>query len=250
MLALLATPAPDTLPSVPDPVSVYVVPLVLALLGIAGIALGAWIAARSALRSRLIDLNVKEAEQERAFGIRSISVATELSMATHCVIEDMLARGMELARKHAEAARATNAESALVELRLDPELMGRVSALTDRWREVLAEAQFYTAGKLAAAFYAFDGQRDKVVRAVNEASGPAELKAALRECDAFRDFYVGQIARLLQVDRMRGRARIYHLAQVRRLRDFAKSLAVALQHQMDEGDKLVRAAEQRHAQRD
>jgi hypothetical protein len=238
----------DLAASRPDVVSVYIAPLAPALLGIVGIALGSWIAARSALRSRLIDFNVKEAEDERAFDIRAVSVITELSMASHYGIDDMLTRGTELARQHAGTDRIANAKPATVELRLDPVLMKRVHTLTNHCRETLAEAQFYTAGELAEAFYAFDARREVVVRAVNGSDGPADLRAAQRECDGFRDFYVGQIARLLQVDRMRGRARIYHLAQVRRLRRFAKSLAGALQEQMDEGGRIVRAAKLDKAQ--
>ncbi|KJL37846.1 hypothetical protein RR49_00909 [Microbacterium ginsengisoli] len=238
--ALMATPAPELQQSLPDPMSAYVVPLVLALLGIAGIALGAWIAARSALRSRLIDLNVKEAEDERAFGVRAVSVVTSLGIATHHLIEDLKRRSDELARP-------ANGQPVTVMLTLDVERSAHVARLTDEWRAVMAEAQFYTSGDLAKAFYAFDNQRDIVIQRVNGASTAADLNAAIEECETLREHSAVQIYRLLQVAKVKGRARIYRLAHVRRLHHFAETLDAALTREIATGESIARDAETRHA---
>jgi cell division protein ZapA (FtsZ GTPase activity inhibitor) len=223
----------------PDLLSIYVVPLLLALLGIGGIAVGAWIAARSALRSRLIDLNVKEAESERAFGVRAVAVVTDLGIATHHLIEDLKQRSDALAKP-------ANGQPVSVMLELDSERTARVAELTDRWRGVMAEAQFHTAGDLAKAFYAFDAQREVVVTTVNAAHEAQDLVNALRECATWREYHARQIYRLLQVDKVKGRARVYRLAHVYRLHHFAKTLDRALAREMLSGDQLVQAAARRH----
>lgn len=124
--------------------------------------------------------------------------------------------------------------------------MSREQTATDRWRGVLAEAHFYTAGNLGDAFWAFDKQREVVVQAVNQATNAEDLAAAQAECDAWRDYYARQVYRLLQVDKVRGRGRVYHLAHERRLRGFVKSLAQELQTEMDNGEQLVRDEQKRH----
>ncbi|MXS73687.1 hypothetical protein CSIV_12455 [Microbacterium sp. CSI-V] len=219
-----------------DPLALYVLPLALALLGVVGVAIGAWISARSALRSRLIDMNAKEAEAEREFGVRAVAAVTDLGIATHHLIEDLQTRGAELAR-------GAKGQPVSVLLTLDPARMARVTELTDTWRAVLAESQFYTAGALADALRDFDTQRDVVVRMVNAAGTPQDLEEAMKECDAFRDFYARQVYLRLQVEKMRGRARIYHLAHVRRLRHLARSLTDDLQREMITGEKLARIAQ-------
>lgn len=223
-----------------DPVTVYVVPLVLALLGIGGVAIGAWIAARSALRSRLIDLNVAEAEAERAFGIRAVGVVANLGIATHHLIEDLQQRGEKIASD-------ANGHPVSVMLSLDATRSKQVERLTDEWRAVLAEAQFYTAGRLADALYAFDQQREIVVKDVNSARTEQDLAKALRDCDVWREHHARQVYRLFQIDKVQGRARVYRLAHVWRLRRFAKQLDDALVQAMRDGHDLVTSADKARA---
>lgn len=177
-------------------------------------------------------MNARDAEAERAFGTRAVAAVSELGIAMHHVIEDLLKRGLLIAQ-------AATSPSDPVELHLDGPLSERVSNATDSWRQVLAEAQFFSSGPLAEAFYAFDRQRQKVVESVNEASGRADLEAALRECANLREHHAGQIYRLLQVEKVRGRARTFHLAHVLRLRHFAKTLTNALQAEIDRGMERV-----------
>ena len=225
MLARLAS-------SASDPLGLYVIPLVLALLGIGGIAIGAWISARSALRSRLIDMNVEEADREREFSARAVAAISELSIATHHLIADLQRRGAELAAQTGGPTQAA--------LHLDPDLVSREQLATDNWRAVPAEAQFFTAGDLGDAFWAFDRQREVVVQAVNRATSAAGLAAANGECDKWREYHARQVYRLLQVNKVRGRARVYHLAHERRLRGFAKTLTNDQQAEMQKGEQLVR----------
>ncbi|WJM15521.1 hypothetical protein [Microbacterium arborescens] len=232
MLSLMAVPAGG----MSDPLTVYAVPLILALLGIVGVAIGAWIAARSALRSRLIDLNAAEAASERAFGIRAVAVVTSLGIATHHLIEDLQQRGQKIAD-------AADGRPVTVMLELDPARSKQVELLTDEWRAVLAEAQFYTTGKLAKALYEFDQQRDIVVKGVNGATHAEGLASASDACAVWREYHARQVYRLFQIDKIQGRARIYRIAHVRRLRHLARSLDKALTESMKDGDRLVRAAD-------
>ncbi|MBB2974476.1 hypothetical protein FHX49_000017 [Microbacterium endophyticum] len=224
-----------------DPVGVYVVPLLLALLGIGGIALGAWISARSALRSRLIDMNVEEAGREREFGTRAVAAVSELGIATLHVIEDLQRRGAEL---DAQTRPTTMA------IPLSPALVAREEAATDKWRAVLAEAQFYTAGNLGDAFWSFDKQRERVVQAVNRSTSTSDLDVARVECDVWREHHARQLYRLLQVDKVRGRARVYHLAHERCLRSMTKKLTKDLQLEMEKGEQIVRAESSKEDRRE
>lgn len=232
VLALMTIPTSR----ISDPVTVYVVPLILALLGIIGVAIGAWIAARSALRSRLVDLNAAEAASERAFGIRAVAVVTNLGIATHHLIEDLQQRGRKIAA-------TADGRPVTVMLNLDPARSKQIELLTDEWRAVLAEAQFYTTGKLAKALYAFDQQRDIVVKSVNGVTRAEDLEAAADACAVWREYHARQVYRLFQIDKIQGRARIYRIAHVRRLRHLARSLDEALVESMKEADRLVQSVD-------
>ncbi|MGU3358665.1 hypothetical protein ACLBWJ_15530 [Microbacterium sp. M4A5_1d] len=235
MLALMTIPTNR----ISDPVTVYVVPLILALLGIIGVAIGAWIAARSALRSRLMDLNGAEAASERAFGIRAVAIVTNLGIATHHLIEDLQQRGQKIAA-------AADGRPVTVMLGLDPVRSKQIELLTDEWRSVLAEAQFYTTGKLAEALYAFDQQRDIVVKSLNGATRAEDLAAAADACAVWREYHARQVYRLFQIDKIQGRARIYRIAHVRRLRHLARSLDKALVNSMKEADRLVQSVDDQY----
>jgi hypothetical protein len=219
---------------------VLVVPLGLAVLGVVGVAVGAWMSARASLRGRLIDINEREAGIQRAFGIRVVAAVSELGIATAQIIDDGLERGILEARQ-AQAAGETTVLFAYEE-----SLVERLDSATEEWRTVLAASQYHTTGSLAEALYAFDRQRSVVVHALNAASNRRTLTIAKKESDTLRKYHSGQVFRLLQVDKIRSTARIYHLAHVLRLRHFAKSLSVALNEDMAMGEKLVKDAATAH----
>ena len=79
-----------------------------------------------------------------------------------------------------------------------------------------------------------------VVQAINRVTTSADLAAARAECDAWREYYARRVYRLLQVDKIRGRARVYHFAHERRLRGFTRTLTKEVQSEMDKGEQLVR----------
>ncbi|WP_295850380.1 hypothetical protein [uncultured Microbacterium sp.] len=209
-----------------------VVPLIVAAVGAVAVGVGAWIASRSALRSRLIDLTREDERERRAFQVRVVSAVNVLGVATaHLLrvrLEGMRAIVAQLRMQAASGATGT------VTVSVDPDTLSpkedaRVVAATDAWRTVLAEAHVFASDATHAAMSAFDDHRAVVTDAINTGTRQndlitaiAELEHAQEMCDDLRSYFAEQIYRELQAEMLTGTARVFFLGHVRRLRYFVK----------------------------
>ena len=214
--------------------SVVVIPLTVAGVGVVAVAAGAWVAARSALRVRLIDMMREEARDHRSFQIRAVAAVNELGTASAHLIRARLTFMREKRDEaHARSIAAGGGAPIVLEGPFDisPSQDARVAAATDEWRSILAEGHAFASGGTGAALEAFDLKRAELVIAVNDGTAQADisdavrgLEAAARVCDDLRAHYARQIYRQLQVEKAAGAARVFQLAHIRLLRTFAKKL--------------------------
>ena len=223
-----------------DPTA-WLVPLSLALLGVLGVVLGARIAATSSLRSRLVDMMREDSQEQRAFQIRAVAAVNELGTSSTLLI---LRRLSALNEAKASALMAIEASGTSHVAQafpgdLSPAEDKRVAAATEKWRVVLAEGHAFASDSTGHALQQFDERRSTLVTIVNEATGEPDLIDAIRGlesakkvCEELRSESAVQIYRNLQIEKVSGSARIFHLAHVARLGSFTKEITAMYDKQI------------------
>lgn len=196
-----------------------VVPLAVAAVGAVAVAIGAWMAARSALRSRLIDVFREDEKERSAFHLRTVRAVGQLVMTGWTLIDGRINFLEELI-----AGTSSPTSSELIASQDAAAL-----AAAEAWRSVFDEAHVFAAGELFDAMQAFDDKRRDLAAAVNAAStlpDMAEVVAALKDAKRVSD-ELGQVAGLsvylhLQQERMAYDSRLYYVGHAVSLRRFAK----------------------------
>lgn len=220
--------------------------VLVALIGIVGLLLAAWLASRSALRVRLIDLAVADEREAAAYHVRTIAAVNELGIVTalvYAAYRDSIKAAVLAAREEAKTSGNEAALHAPLAIALKPALESRNAAATTAWRTALAEGHYYANPELSQVLQAYDRQRAVVVDALNEINDPAGLEKVERELELWREHYGRQLYRHLQIAKIHGRFGIAHLAQVRRLRGWAKDWRTALLGESNKGGQLIDEAD-------
>lgn len=233
-------------------VSPWLLPLIVALVGVLGVGVGGWLAARSTLRVRLIDMLQDSAREHREFQARVVAAINELGTALAHVIakrRQVLQRLLVEARAKAAASKDGGTVS-IDPLELSPEEDTRVVRATERWRAVMAEGHTYASQEAGEAMQAADIRRSELVEAVNASFTHSDILDAIEAldeagkiCDDFREHYARQVYRHLQIEKVAGEARIFQLAKVRRLRKMANDLTALFEGQIADGRLLVSEAD-------
>jgi hypothetical protein len=221
----------------------WLVPVIIGVLGLIGVAVGGWLASGSALRIRLMDMTQRQAESQRDFQIRTVTAVNALGIAMGLAMdyrEDALTR---ILRENIERAQAAGVRTGTIEvtgqLVIDPDLLERVRAATEAWRSVLAEAQAFSDSAMSAAFVEFDNQREKVVKTSNSATDVEGMRRASKEADVLRNQCGPQIYRVLMVEQAKGSWRMYQLAHIRRIRALARQISTAVAAEIVKGEQLI-----------
>ncbi|MDQ1124886.1 hypothetical protein [Microbacterium trichothecenolyticum] len=224
-----------------------VVPLVVAAVGAVAVAIGGWMAARSSLRGRLIDMLRDDERERRAFQVRAVSAVNVLGVATGQLIRARLQglQGIEAGLRAQAAAGASGTVTVNVDAdTLSPKEDARVIAATEAWRTVMAEAHVFASDETYTAMRAFDDKRAEVVDAVNAGTQQSDLltaivdlEAAQEACDELRERYTHRLYRELQIEKLTGTASVFFLAHAVLLRKRIREADRA--HQ--QGIALVRA---------
>jgi hypothetical protein len=219
----------------------WLVPLALALIGVLGVVFGARIAATSNLRSRLVDMMREDSQEQREFQIRAVAAVNELGTASALLIIRRLS-ALHEAKTSAMMTLEASGTSSAVQIRpehLSPAEDRRVAAATERWRSVLAEGHAFASDSTGHALRQFDARRSTLVTTVNEATGETDLidaitglESAANVCEELRSEDAVRIYRNLQIEKVSGSARIFHLAHVRRLGSFTKTLTALYEEQI------------------
>lgn len=229
----------------PDWLGDWLIPALVAVLGLIGVGVGAWLASGSALRIRLMDLTQRLNETQRDFQIRAVSAVNALGIAMALAVEHKSQSLRAIIDDAVARARAAGVAAGTIqfdaEVRLPNELDEGVKAATAAWRAVLAEAQAFTDSTMAAAFEEFDAQRELVVKAANAASDLAGLENAMREAERLRGDFGPQIYRVLQLEKVKGSWRMYQLAHVRGIRRLARQISSATATEIERGEELIKA---------
>lgn len=233
-----------------------VMPLVVAVVGVIAVAVGAGLAARSALRVRLIDSEREDARDHRDFQIRAVAAVNALGTASAHVIRARLAF---VRARHDEAQAQLLATGVTAPITVDkqsgisPKEDARVAASTEEWRSILAEGHAFASAGTGDALQAFDQRRAELVSAVNAATVQSKfadvirgLEAADLICEDLRSHYAKQIYRNLQVEKVAGSARVFQLAHVRRLRTFTKRVTAMHYADIDQAQDLITRAASEH----
>jgi hypothetical protein len=218
----------------------YVVPIAAAVVGLVGLAVAAWIASRSAIRVRIVDMLREEGEVARAFQVRAVSAVNEVLIALGQVHLSLKAKLDQIASD--AQARAQNAGAAhvnvTVELHHDPEQLQRVRTATAEWRAVLAESQYHADQQLADALQGWDQQRERVVRALNS-EDIRELETAGEALDRLGDVETRQLYRVLQVRKVQSTLSVAHVLGVWGLHRYSVQWEVHLRNQIQKGNELI-----------
>ncbi len=227
----------------------WLVPLIVAVVGLLGGVIGARIGASSSLRLRLIDIVQDDNRAHHNFQVRAVEAVNELGLATH----HMLNRRITYLRAQAaKTADSTLPRQAIVKpLEVSPAEDQRVQSATESWRSVLAEAHVFAKPGGVGALEEFDQQRHVVVSRTDEAWRHSELADVIRalelartECDALREHHGRQVYRELQVEKAIGTVAVFDLARRRRLRRVAKQIVDATSKQIASGQQLIEDANQ------
>jgi hypothetical protein len=220
----------------------WLVPLGLALIGVLGVIFGARIAATSTLRSRLVDMMREDFRDQREFQIRAVAAVSELGTASALLILRRL-DVLNETRANAIAALTKTEQTAPVQTfpgALSPAEDKRLTIATERWRSVLAEGHAFASDSTGQALRIFDEHRSSLVTIVNRATAETDLLQAIigfelatESCDTLRSTHAVAIYRNLQIEKVSGTARIFHLAHVRRLSAFTKKLTTLYERQIE-----------------
>lgn len=238
-------------------ISGWVIPIVIAILGLSGVAVGGWLAARSLLRLRLIDKVREDSRDHRDFQVRAVEAMNELGTASAQVIIkriSVLSQAREAAR--AEILASGNRKKITIEpLNLSPDEDKRIVKATEAWRSVLAEGHAFASTGTGEALSAMDQRRSELVSAINEAVMQKDISDTIRSLEAAQDIsedlrshYARQVYRHLQIEKVMGDTRVFQLAHMRRLRTFAKNLTEMHRDQITEGQKLIEDADNEREQ--
>lgn len=233
-------------------ISDWVIPIAIAFLGLAGVAVGGWLAATSLLRLRLIDKVREDSRDHRDFQVRAVAAINELGTSSAHVITkriSTLTQARDAAR--AEIKASGNREPVTINsLNLSPDEDKRVTKATESWRSILAEGHAFASTGTGEALGAMDQRRSDLVSAINSAISQKDISDTIRGLEAaqiisedLRTHYARQVYRHLQIEKVTGDTRVFQLAHMRRLRTFNKKLTEMHQDQIAEGQKLIKDAE-------
>ncbi len=118
-------------------------PLIVAVIGLAGLLVAAAWAARSAILVRLLDTNQQAAERFTVFQQNAVAAMNELGVSLARYAE----RPNDLAAAVREAAENRPAGATSVTISLDDAAAERVRLATDAWRLCLAQAHAFGGGR-------------------------------------------------------------------------------------------------------
>lgn len=237
-------PAPSaiSLTSTPIPVPTSVVrlvneatgpdfqPLWVAVVGVVGLSIAAWIAARSALRQRLIDVARADFDKRSEFHVRAIAAINEIGITSALVIHYYHATFTAALAAMRQGPRPPLGGESHLQIPIDPALGARVETATAAWRTTLAESHLYTGGTLSDAIGEFDVQRAVAIEAINAMDGtPESLTLAEAELSTLTDFNTRRLYLLLQVEKVRGSGTLAHIAR----RWFPRRYAVEWQQEIE-----------------
>jgi hypothetical protein len=233
--------------------SPVVIPLVVAIVGVIAVSVGAWVAARSTLRVRLIDMMREDSRDHRNFQIRTVGAVNELGTASSHLIRVRLSylRAMcEQARTQALASGGPVTISLQNSTEVSAVEEARVADATDAWRSVLAEGHAFASTGAGDALQALDQRRADLVNAVNAATSRVNIDDAIRGleaaneiCNDLRGHFARQVYRHLQIEKVTGSARVFQLAHIRKLRTLTKQISRMQEAQIDEANKLIENAD-------
>jgi hypothetical protein len=230
-------------------------PLVVAAVGVVAVAVGAGVAARSALRVRLIDSVREDARDHRDFQVRAVAAVNALGTASALVIRTRLAF-LRAQRNKAHAHLIDTGVTTPITLEaahFSPTEDARVVVATEEWRRILAEGHAFASEATSSALEAFDQKRAELVDAVNVATDRSDISDAIRGleaadalCEDLRSHFGKQIYRHLQVEKVSGSARMFQLAHMRTLRAFAKQVTAMHHADIDAAQELISRSEREH----
>lgn len=230
----------------------WAIPIITAILGLTGVAIGGGLAATSLLRVRLIDKVREDSRDHRDFQVRAVAAVNELGTSSaHLIAKRIssLTQARETARAEIEASR--NREPVTIDSRdLSPDEDKRLTKATETWRSILAEGHAFASLGTGEALGAMDQRRSELVNAVNSAIAQNDISDIIRGLEAaqimsedLRSYYARQVYRHLQIEKVTGDTRLFQLAHMRGLRKFCKKLTEMHREQAAEGQKLIEDAE-------
>lgn len=241
LLSVIPTPGPtdSAAAKTTDPMT-YLVPIAVAVVGLLGLAVAAWIAARSAIRVRIVDMLREQGEAERAFQVRTVSAVNELLIAMgqlHLTSKAIIDAATAAAHAQAVANRQA-VVNVSVQVPHDPDQLKRVTTATTEWRSVIAESHYHADQELAEAIQTWDTQRDAVVRALNSAS-VREFMTAEAALKRLGEVETRQLYRVLQVRKVQSILRVAHALRVVRLHRYNVKWEAQLRGVITQGQELI-----------
>ncbi|WP_154096510.1 hypothetical protein [Microbacterium testaceum] len=197
-----------------------VVPLAVAAVGAIAVAIGAWMAARSALRSRMIDLFREDEKERSAFHLRTVRAVGQVTTAV-----------WELIDARIKVLEVAIAGTPLPKGALTSTQDAAASEAVEVWLGILDEAHIFAGGPAHDAMHAFDDKRRDVITAVNAAGAlpnKAATVAALKDAQRVTT-EMGRVEGLavylnLQLERAAQDSKLFYLGHTFSLRCFAKKL--------------------------
>lgn len=214
-------------------------PLIVAVIGLAGLLVAAAWAARSAILVRLLDTNQQAAERFTVFQQNAVAAMNELGVSLARYAE----RPNDLAAAVREAAENRPAGATSVTISLDDAAAERVRLATDAWRLCLAQAHAFGGQGLADALAAVDRRRESAVQHLN-AKRWDEAREAIT---TLREHDVRQAYRRLQIMGVHGQIGAAQLLRTWSLRNYLRRWEGHLQAEAKRGETMIDDAEREHA---
>lgn len=203
-------------------------------------------AARSALRVRLIDVTRENGEPQRRFHIRTIAAVNELALAMHHATEHAQSKvksaQQEADRRAALGLPPPNQTEREELTRLDPAPGERVVRATEEWRSVLAEGHYFAGPTVSEAMEAWDRQREVVITAYNTLRFD-DAGTALAE---LLEYQGRQLYRQLQIAKMESSLALAQVLQEPRLGSYGRRWAGFLNGEMAKTEKSIEEADEEH----
>jgi hypothetical protein len=231
------TPQPSTTGATSSVIDLAAfLPLLVAVIGLAGLLVAAAWAARSAIMVRLLDANQQYAQRFGVFQQSTVAAMNELGLSMAHYAE----HPADLAAAVNEAAARRPPGTKEITLTLDDAAAERVRVATDAWRLALAEAHGFADQKLDRALAAVDVQREAVVQHLN-AKRYDEARDAVEQ---LREHQVRQAYRRLQIVGVRLQVGSIQLLRTRSLRGYLKRAEDHLQAELARGENLISDVEE------
>lgn len=234
------TPEPSAASSAGVIDFVAYLPLVVGIIGLAGLLVAAAWAARSAIIVRLMDSQRDVAQVFTAFQQDAVSSMNELAISMSRYIEqpnDLAALAEEVATRQPPGAQS-------VTIDLSNTARERVRAATDLWRLTLARAHAFGGQSLNDALSAVDRQREVVVNLMNA----EDWDAARAANDQLRSHENRQAYRRLQIIAMEHQIATAQLLRRRSLRLYLRKWEKHMMGERTRGEQMITDAQRKHTE--